>query len=419
LVERLSYEANFKRDSGSYSNINEYILDEIETSGEINRNIVYRKWNISEYGGNVVDIFNCDSAVLEKYLGIVNRFKYLIEANTIILDKEEEIEEIEATYAKDMMDILKRFPKLETVIREEVKNALNEKKDFVQVDKPFFMKTLNEIMDKAIENNQNILSDEEKQQFEVDRRNAMLNADIKKRDALDIKSVRHGRSYISDNMMVGVQRVNTGNADRDISESSNDLILKQKRANEKAKARYEAYINNGDTDYDYVLGILNAWGIATTVIGNRLIARAVAENTQGVNAAQGNTKPAGRQAGGNTSGKGGTKGGGTKSAGGKAKARTKKPKEKEKKGTAQADTSTYVAPVKKEKARESGYNSHLNLAAQGAGGQSASTNDVRRSIAKRIKSLEHDQDVEQQGLTVDGKDERKIANTEKDSHITY
>jgi len=61
----------------------------------------------------------------------------------------------------------------------------------------------------------------------------------------------------------------------------------------------------------------------------------------------------------------------------------------------------------------------LNLAAQGAGGQSASTNDVRRSIAKRIKSLEHDQDVEQQGLTVDGKDERKIANTEKDSHITY
>ena len=39
LIEKLNYEANFTLNSGTYSNINEYVLDTVETSGEVNRNV--------------------------------------------------------------------------------------------------------------------------------------------------------------------------------------------------------------------------------------------------------------------------------------------------------------------------------------------------------------------------------------------
>ena len=64
LVEKINYQANYALNSGVYSNLNEYLLDSVETSGEINRNAIYERWNIKPYGGNVVDIFNCDNSIL-------------------------------------------------------------------------------------------------------------------------------------------------------------------------------------------------------------------------------------------------------------------------------------------------------------------------------------------------------------------
>ena len=48
----------------------------------IDRNVIYAKWNIKTNPGNIIDIFNCDDSVLEKYFGIVNRFKYSKSSNT-------------------------------------------------------------------------------------------------------------------------------------------------------------------------------------------------------------------------------------------------------------------------------------------------------------------------------------------------
>ena len=78
LVEKINYEANFLLNSGTYSNINEYVLDSVETSGEVNRNVIYQRWNIKTTPSTIIDIFNCDDSVLEKFFGIVNRFKYLL-----------------------------------------------------------------------------------------------------------------------------------------------------------------------------------------------------------------------------------------------------------------------------------------------------------------------------------------------------
>ncbi len=189
LVEKLNYEANFKLNSGSYSNINEYVLDSVETSGEINRNVIYDRWNIKLIPGEVIDIFNCDDSILEKYFGIVNRFKYLLEANKVLLQKEDELEEVEASYSNELLDILKHYPKLEKAVMQTIKETLEEKKDAVSVKKPFFAKTFNEVLENAIEKNLNILEKNEQKEFEQEKRNAVVNVNIKRADALDIEKV--------------------------------------------------------------------------------------------------------------------------------------------------------------------------------------------------------------------------------------
>lgn len=189
LLEKINYEANYKINSGLYSNINEYVLDEVETSGEVDRNVIYQRWNISEYEGNIIDIFNCDDAVLEKYFGIVNRFKYLLQANKILLDKEEEIEAIEIEYSLAMFDILSHYPKLEKVVKAQIRDTLNEKKDFVRLDKPNFAKTLNEIIDNVVETNLGVLNEKEKEEFNIEQRNIKLNSNIKKQNTLQVNKV--------------------------------------------------------------------------------------------------------------------------------------------------------------------------------------------------------------------------------------
>ena len=242
LVEKVNYESNFAINSGTYSNINEYVLDVVETSGEINRNIVYDRWNISQFGGNVVDIFNCDDSVLEKLFGIVNRFKYLLEANKILLDKEEELEEIEAGYTNNVFEILKRYPKFEAEVISTLKKTLTEKKNAVSVKKPFFAKTLNEVLENAIEQNVGILNEQEKQEFEKEKRNAVLNLNIKREDALDIVHVVNGDENKNEvGPKVVSLNVSETNSLKTVTEHGEALVSSNKRV-------YERILNNAESE---------------------------------------------------------------------------------------------------------------------------------------------------------------------------
>lgn len=187
LLEKLNYEANNKIDSGTYSNINEYILDIVETSGEVNRNAIYSRWNISVYGGEVVDIFNCDNSILEKYFGIVNRFKYLLQANKVLLEEENNIEETEIEHTNQLFEILEHYPKLKKEVMQSVKQTLIEKKGAVSVKNLNFAKTFNEVLENAIEKNINILDEKEKQEFKVESRNAVVNLNIKRLDIIEVE----------------------------------------------------------------------------------------------------------------------------------------------------------------------------------------------------------------------------------------
>ncbi len=189
LVEKMSYEANLEIDSGTYSNVNEFILDEVETAGEINRNLVYKRWNIGEYNGETLDVRHMDEETLAQFLGIVNRYKYLLCANKMLLQKEEALEDIEAEYTIGMFEVLSRYPNLKKLVDAEIKSEIKEKKRFILLDKANFAKTFNEVLDQAIDNGLFELSDEEQLAFKEERRSVLLKRNMKMGEELNIKTV--------------------------------------------------------------------------------------------------------------------------------------------------------------------------------------------------------------------------------------
>ena len=191
LLEKVSFEANNKLDAGTWSNVNEYVLDVVETIGEVDRQALYMKWNIQTFPGNVIDIFNCDDGVLAKYFNIINRIKYNMEVKSSLLEKEDELEEVEAEYALDMFTILQGYPEVLKLIQTQLKKEINEKKDFLKLDKPNFAKTFNEILNKAVDGNIGKLSEFECANFETDKRNVKIKSNIKKYDVINVQEERY------------------------------------------------------------------------------------------------------------------------------------------------------------------------------------------------------------------------------------
>jgi len=232
LVEKINYEANFLLNSGTYSNINEYVLDSVETSGEVNRNVIYAKWNIKTNPGNVIDIFNCDDSVLEKYFGIVNRFKYLLQTNKILLETEEKTEEIEAGYSNQIFEILSHYPKLEEEVIKTINETLEKKKTAISVKKPFFAKTFNELLENSIEKSLSVLTDEQKQEFETEKRNAVLNLNVKRVDTVEVE---HKDKQSSDEIApkVVTLKTNPNEQSKTIEELGQDFVAAHKKVSEK------------------------------------------------------------------------------------------------------------------------------------------------------------------------------------------
>lgn len=186
LAEKVNFQANFKTNSGLFSNINEYVLDSYETSGVIDKNAVYSKWHISPYSGMALDVFNMDEETLAKYFGIVNRFKYLMKANQIMLENEDKIEEIESNYAVQMIELIARYPALKKMVDEKLKEVVSKQPSVIRLDKPFFAKTVNEVINQTIETNVTVLKPEEKQEFELERRNLIVEQNVKLSQVIDV-----------------------------------------------------------------------------------------------------------------------------------------------------------------------------------------------------------------------------------------
>ncbi|MCQ2564296.1 MAG: hypothetical protein MJ152_00300 [Clostridia bacterium] len=174
MAEKINYQANFKINSGIFSNINEYVLDSVETSGKIDRNVIYRRWNIDVHPGETLDIFHMDEESIAVYFNLTKRFKYLMRANQILLASEENLEKIESNYATEMLEVVAKYPALKVIVEKDLKDIFTDKKEFLRIDKPNFSKTLNEVITQAVDQNLDALNEEDRKYFLSEKRHAQM-----------------------------------------------------------------------------------------------------------------------------------------------------------------------------------------------------------------------------------------------------
>lgn len=167
LLEKLQYQSNRNFNSGSYSDINEYIIDEmIIPDKDFDRNVLYQKYNIStERNEDVLSIEDMDELTRALYFNIVEKIKinYLVK-NELIM-KEKQIEAVEADYFEGVLAVMSEFPELDGKVKAEIKQELGEKYNFVIINRPFFQKTINEILDSCIDMYIQDLSPEQRNEF--------------------------------------------------------------------------------------------------------------------------------------------------------------------------------------------------------------------------------------------------------------
>ena len=280
LLEKVSFEANNKLDAGTWSNVNEYVLDVVETIGQVDRQALYMKWNIQAFPGNVIDIFNCEDGVLAKYFNIINRIKYNMEVKSALLEKEDELEEVEAEYALDMFTILQGYPELLKLVQTQLKKEITEKKDFLKLDKPNFVKTFNELLNKAIEGNVGKLSEFERANFESDKRNVKIKSNIKKYDVINVQEekfeLEDGKT--SDKKLIKIPA--EGYKYQTFEGSAQSLAKTEKDTNNKSNQNaIDILLGKGKNKKAQLYGILSQFGIKPESIASASVVETVKART--------------------------------------------------------------------------------------------------------------------------------------------
>ena len=191
LLEKVNHEGNFKENAGSYSDISEYILDRIETSGVItDRSYIYNRWNVTDEELPALSIHDLDEETLQSLFGIVNRFKYLLYCNTYLLEKEQQLEEQELTYAEEIKTLLIAYPELKKKVDETLKETLADKKELICLDKPFVTSQINEVIERAIEENIEVLTEEDQKNFKEEKHTIQNRHNLHMLDILPINIVK-------------------------------------------------------------------------------------------------------------------------------------------------------------------------------------------------------------------------------------
>lgn len=167
LLEKMYHQSNRDFNSGVYSDINEYVLDEvIIPDRDFDRNALYEKYNIStENDGEALSIFDMDEVSIALYYNLVHKLKtnYLVQ-NQLIL-KEKELEAVEADYFEEVLAVLNEFEEYGAKVRSSLQDNLAEKHSFMIISKPFFQQTINEVLDSCIEQYMHMLSQEQQEEF--------------------------------------------------------------------------------------------------------------------------------------------------------------------------------------------------------------------------------------------------------------
>lgn len=174
LLEKVNFESNVKYNVGRYSNMNEYVLGEIKIPDrDIDKNIIYAKFNIlREDSGKYYDFRDLTQKELEMYNGLIGKMKRNLVVQDEMYNNEKAIEIAEADYFDNILSAFSKHGKIKIEFENFLKTIILEKQKFIQINKPFFQKTMNEILDGAVLMFLSKLSPEVREEIEEEIRKA-------------------------------------------------------------------------------------------------------------------------------------------------------------------------------------------------------------------------------------------------------
>lgn len=152
LLEKINFESNVRFNRGRYSNMNEYVLGEINIPNrDIDKNVIYTKFNIMrEDEGRLYDYKDLTEEELKNFQAIIGKMKYNAIVQNEMFKNEKAIEIVEADYFDNILNAFGKHAKTKEEFIKLLKAIILEKKDFIQINKPFFQKTVNEILDSTL-----------------------------------------------------------------------------------------------------------------------------------------------------------------------------------------------------------------------------------------------------------------------------
>ena len=152
LLEKVNYESNVKYNAGSYSNMNEYVLEQLNIPDkDVDKNVVYTKFNISrEDEGRYYEYNDLTQEELQPFENIVKKIKYNLLVQNKMLEKEKEIETVEADYFDNILGAFSGYEDIKKQFEKILKELIISKQNFLIINKPFFAKTINELLDNCL-----------------------------------------------------------------------------------------------------------------------------------------------------------------------------------------------------------------------------------------------------------------------------
>ncbi len=244
LLEEINHAGNESIGSGSYCDINEFLVDEMKFSTDnviLNLNEAYKKYNITKKldEGNIKEISEIDkykdyNAILKKLA--LNKLK-----QNILIENHDLLENIEQKYIDKILKQLENYPEFKYIVTNELEGALIDKTEFISKNKPFYNRAFRELLDDVIFMNDGELSEKDREEFYAKQKDAKQEYSLSSSKIKDlIEQVQKPEDIQSREYLENIENKN----ENEISKlNETKLKSKQKSKAKETQAEIEAAVN--------------------------------------------------------------------------------------------------------------------------------------------------------------------------------
>ena len=244
LLEEINHAGNESIGSGSYCDINEFLVDEMKFSTDnviLNLNEAYKKYNITKKldEGKIKEISEIDkykdyNAILKKLA--LNKLK-----QNILIENHDLLENVEQEYIDQTLKLIEKYPEFKYIVTKELEGALIDKTELISKNKPFYNRAFRELLDDVIFMNDGELSEKDREEFYAKQKDAKQDYSLSSSKIKDlIEQVQKPDDTKTRENLENIENKN----ENEISKlNETKLKSKQKSKAKETQAEIEAVVN--------------------------------------------------------------------------------------------------------------------------------------------------------------------------------